>query len=95
MNKDSIDINIKHLDAVTIARNLLNLPEVNTAKVSDFVYGKGMVPRSKLNQKKRGINRISLREAELIIAYYNNLNDKIVGIMQGNTTDERQNLHAY
>tara|TARA_Y100001938_G_C8081556_1_gene429473 strand:- start:1027 stop:1353 length:327 start_codon:yes stop_codon:yes gene_type:complete len=86
-----LKLTVNQVDAIEISRRLLELPEINTSKVSHYVYD-GYSGRAKLNQKKKGENKIFIHEAEKIIAYYNNLNNKICNILQGkdiNYEDEK------
>ena len=73
---------------VKTAEDLLQIKEVPTTEVAEYVYGSKRA-KSKLNQKKTGYNKLFLSESMRIIELYVELNNKIVNIIESNKKDIR------
>lgn len=58
------------------AHLLLQIPEIPTTEVCQFVYGT-KAKKSTLNQKKTGVSPLFFEESCKIIEYYGNVSDKI------------------
>lgn len=71
---------------VTTAKELLQIKEIPTTEVSEYVYGSKR-SKSKLNQKKTGHNKLFLSESMKIIEFYVELNNKIVNVIEDNKKD--------
>ena len=71
---------------VQTASELLQIKEIPTTEVSEYVYGSKRA-KSKLNQKKTGHNKLFLSESMRIIEFYVGLNNKIVNIIEQNKKD--------
>ena len=66
------------------ALDLMNeIKVVPTTEVSEHVYGDKRA-KSKLNQKKTGVNKLYLDEAMQVVAFYINLSNDIVRIIERN-----------
>ena len=58
------------------AHLLLQIPEIPTTEVCQFVYGT-KAKKSTLNQKKTGVSPLFFEESCKIIEYYGNVSDRI------------------
>jgi len=88
--KEKLKLNI--LDAgsklesnwINNALDLMNeIKAVPTTEVSEHVYGDKKA-KSKLNQKKTGVNKLYLEEAMQVVAFYIQLSNDIVRIIERN-----------
>jgi len=66
----------------TKAYQLLQLVEIPTTEVCQYIYG-SKAKKSTLNQKKTGVSPLFFEESCKIIEYYGNVSDKIDGIING------------
>ena len=64
------------------AHLLLQIPEIPTTEVCQFVYGT-KAKKSTLNQKKTGVSPLFFEESCRIIEYYGNVSDRIDEIING------------
>jgi|TARA_B110000902_G_C14180319_1_gene540294 hypothetical protein len=64
------------------AHLLLQIPEIPTTEVCQFVYGT-KAKKSTLNQKKTGVSPLFFEESCKIIEYYGNVSDRIDEIING------------
>ena len=64
------------------AHLLLQIPEIPTTEVCQFVYGT-KAKKSTLNQKKTGVSPLFFEESCKIIEYYGNVSDRIDEVING------------
>ena len=69
-----------HSKYKTIAHKLLQIKEVPTTEVCEYIYG-SKTKKSTLNQKKTGLSPIQLNESTRIIEFYGGLADRITKIL--------------